>query len=372
VGVCALLLLITPWIAWLSQKPQFRSILILDKTVAETSYREHRGLIWILQHLKIQWPSDHRTYDKEKDYSGFVPLANHQYDIRPLPSNLSSYDLLYLADTYGVYQDDFYGNDLIRAQGTRSRLIYGGIEDGEMAQIEQAVASGVPLIAEFNTYQSPTNTAVRTRMMALLGIQWSGWIGRYFENLKAGLEIPEWALTNYRQQYGKPWDFRGAGFLYVSDDNRIVVLREGVETGRKKVWINFPDSVAKRYGVENDRQYLYWFDIVSPLPGTEELATYHMDLTPEGKKLLASFGLPETFPAIVQRMEGKTPIYYFAGDFVDMKFSTFFLRFKWIDKLQRILSVMPGEEEGAFFWGVYFPFMKTVLNSVTTSQPHTP
>ncbi len=362
IGTTLLGLLLTPWILWMRQPARLAHILILDKTVAEQNYREHRGLIWMLRHLKIIRPADRRHYEMSRDYFGFVPGDDYHFDIRPMPEDLSSYDLLYIADTYGVYQDDFYGSELVRAKGTRSRLIYGGLEDGEMSRIEKAVAEGKPMIAEFNTFESPTNDAVRSRMLALLGLRWSGWIARYFPDLKAGVEVPEWALVNYQSQYGRPWDFRGPGFLFVNKDDRILVLREGEESGKGQVRIDFPDEEQSRYGVDNFQKYLYWFDIVEALPGTDIVAQYRLDILPRGHEKLREAGIPLVFPAITRKSDGPAPVHYFAGDFVDMKFSSFFWRVKGLEHVMRYFSKVPGREDEAFFWSVYYPIVQTILN----------
>lgn len=48
-------------------------------------------------------------------------------------------DFIYIADTYGVYTEDFYEENL---RGDRSRLIYGGVELKETETIEEALKKG--------------------------------------------------------------------------------------------------------------------------------------------------------------------------------------------------------------------------------------
>ncbi len=119
VGVLFLLLLLTsPFWIWQLKTSEDLNVLIIDKTVPDQSYREHKGLIWILNHLKLK--KDGSTYDQEDDYVGFVPTDNPPvFHTRELPEDLSSYDLLYVADGYGVYEDEYMGGN---QEGKRSKL----------------------------------------------------------------------------------------------------------------------------------------------------------------------------------------------------------------------------------------------------------
>ncbi len=50
------------------------------------------------------------------------------------------------------------------------------------------------MIAEFNTFGSPTSKQARKEMSDMLGVDWTGWIGRYYLDLSQGSEIPNWAV----------------------------------------------------------------------------------------------------------------------------------------------------------------------------------
>ena len=69
--------------------------------------------------------------------------------------------------------------------GKRSEKIVGGLEMEEWQSIVGRLASNKKsmLIAEYNTFASPTSEAVRKELQDYLGISWSGWIGRYFDEL---------------------------------------------------------------------------------------------------------------------------------------------------------------------------------------------
>ncbi|WP_236610108.1 hypothetical protein [Planococcus halocryophilus] len=82
------------------------NIAIIDKTVPTESYREHKGLTWLLNHQRYV-PESEEAYNATTDYYGFVPdEKDESYTIRDLPTDYSGTDLIYLADSYGVYEED--------------------------------------------------------------------------------------------------------------------------------------------------------------------------------------------------------------------------------------------------------------------------
>lgn len=103
--ICLFVLLFIPHILWQLGKDKELQVVILDKTVPTESMREHSGLIWILNHFKYQ--QNNEQYDVHSDYYGFRPDEKQQnYEVRPLPITLDDTDLIYMADTYGVYEGD--------------------------------------------------------------------------------------------------------------------------------------------------------------------------------------------------------------------------------------------------------------------------
>src|SRR3990167_8463949 len=101
-----LLLLGSPFVhwAWLPEMPL--QLTIVDKTVPERTFREHVALIWSLNHFKVPHP-DGRSWNKETDYRGYTPedpVRNKPAKAEDLQAaDLKGKDLLFVADTYGVY-----------------------------------------------------------------------------------------------------------------------------------------------------------------------------------------------------------------------------------------------------------------------------
>lgn len=96
-----LVLLTSPFWLWQLKANENVNVLIIDKTVPDQSYREHKGLVWLLNHLKLTNDGG-GGYKAQTDYVGFVPSNEPpEFDTREPPDDLSPYDVLYVADGYG-------------------------------------------------------------------------------------------------------------------------------------------------------------------------------------------------------------------------------------------------------------------------------
>ena len=106
--LCVLLLVaaLAPGVAWRLAVPRPLGVVILDKTVPDTTYRGHRAVVWLLNHLKLVHPGSHAPYDVAGDYVGFVPLTSRAWSVRPFPKPLGGNRVVYIADTYGVTASD--------------------------------------------------------------------------------------------------------------------------------------------------------------------------------------------------------------------------------------------------------------------------
>ncbi|KAA0548136.1 hypothetical protein FZW96_10440 [Bacillus sp. BGMRC 2118] len=335
------------------------NVLIVDKTVPDTTYREHKGLTWLLNQNKYT-KRDGTVYDYSTDYVGFHPKADKKYSIKPLPETITSYDLIYVADGYGVYEDEFFGENV---QGARSESLYGGMTLDEVTSIKEAVVqSGTPLIVEFNTFANPTETSVRSSFYELLNLKWSGWIGRYFSALESN-EVPVWVRTNYEKQTGLKWEFKGIGLVLADENDKIIVINaDGLNN--EGVLYELTDKGKDVLKGADKQLYQYWFDIVQAENEDEVLATYTLPINGEGKKVLADNDIPNTFPAIIHHQAYNYETYYFAGDFADQNevpslYQTVGLK-KWREWFTR-------ESEGstaAFYWKVYVPMMDGIIKKL--------
>lgn len=359
-------LLLSPWLAWFLQPAQPLAVLVVDKTVPVASYREHKGLMWVLNRFRFVDPAIGEPFRYDRDYAGFFPRQNHQYAIKPVPNADRRLDLVYFADTYGVYSADFFGGD---PRGVRSRLLYGGLQRGELDAATSALRPGGTLIAEFNTFADPTAALERAHITEVLGVEWSGWTGRFYQDLDRNVEVPPWLVQNYETQFRRPWEFTGPGFAFVHEDNRVFVLVQSRDVTPFGLRMVFPDSLARRYGASNRVPYFYWFDIVSPREGTLVEAEYELQLLPSGRAALDSAGIPARFPAILHRRDPAFDRYYFAGDFADNNDVPWPFRLRGWERLERLLAWTKGESNAWFYWGVYVPMLHRLLDAAARRPP---
>lgn len=348
-----ILILTSPYWLWKIQPTKPLNVLILDKTVPDQSYREHKGLTWILNNSKFTKPNG-QAYSASTDYKGFEPENAGSYKVSSLPKDLTPYDVFYLTDQYGVYKNDFFGGSHV---GEKSAKIYGGLQSNEVDQIEKALTAskGKTLIAEFNTFASPTNADVREKISNLLNIDWSGWIGRYFSDLN-GKEVPEWVRQQYEKQ-NKQWSFTGEGFVFVSKNNYIVVIDKKDLTDNGAIF-TLTQNGKKHFNVSLQGKYQYWFDINNSRDNDEILASYHLPISNNAKKLLAGYGIPADFPAVIYHENAKYSSYYFAGDYADESEVPGIYQTKGFDLWKKYFGI-----NDSFYWKVYVPMMKDLLKN---------
>ena len=346
-------------------------VLVVDKTVPHPDYREHAALFWVLRHDKVTHPGGTRGWRLDRDYIGFNPdpddTVSHGTGRDLVPHDLDGANLLYLADSYGVYHGDYESERPSMAGLDYSALIYGGLKDAEVDAIESFGAAGGHFVAEFNTFASPTSGKSRGRLEDLLGLDWTGWTGRYFRDLSEETEVPVWAYRNWREHYEVDWDFEGPGYLLVHEDTRLFVLRLGLEINAPGLTIEQREGGQITRDVNYGMRFNYWFDIVSARPGTSVPAVFSLAVNDPGRRTLERFGVPATFPAVAVASQDPLRV-YFAGDFSD---SVGTLGPYWAEGLpwlnQRIVGVWfyRGADQEPFYWGFYIPMLRGMLSSIS-------
>jgi len=344
-----------PHLYWLQAPELDLRIRIVDKTVPYQDFREHRGLYWLLKQNKfIDTGVDERDrwYEAEYDYIGFDPVdPPEQYRTTLLSmENLADRDVLLLADTYGVYHNNYEdpeelkeareaekaadGNVLTTEEeafetldeaailedepefedNTRpgSPKIFGGLEEDEVAAIENFASQSKLIIGEFNCFASPTEGELRSRMENVFGVTWSGWAGRFIADFQDYDDVPIWLREKYEEDTGRSWNLTGSGYFLIHFDGEYVILRTNIDLEREQ--INLPHQGLEFIPNEDFAAgdvmqgvkpctYSYWFDIVEPMEGTEVLAEFQFHLTSEGRRKLHEKGLPMRFAAVTLRQD---------------------------------------------------------------------
>lgn len=342
-----------PFWLWQIKGSNKLNVFIIDKTVPDQSYREHNGLVWILNNEKYK-TDDGEAYSAKKDYSGFKPEEDGKFSTIGLPENLSRQDVIYLADQYGVYEEEFSGGNKL---GKRSEMLYGGLQPEELDQIETALhtGKGKTFIAEFNTFGSPATPEVRSRISNILNADWTGWIGRYFPDMTSE-EVPVWAKEQYEKQTGK-WKFSGPGFVFVNQEDYVVVAPEN-ELNGKGAKFSYTKAGEERFGQKLDTAYQYWFDIIEARDESEILASYSLPLKEKAEERLAGFGIPADFPAVVSHGNARFTSYYFAGDFADEGEVPSIYQTKGLAEWRQFFGA-----KNSFYWEAYVPMMKNLLKN---------
>ncbi len=360
--------LITPllmYIAWLLNPGNPQTILFVDKTSLTKAGLERASLYWALRHHKIT-KSDGRFYTPELDYRGFVPIRETTYVVTGLEtfsdaqidSLAERMEAAYFIDTYGVLAREWNPEGPERTEG----MLYGGLSEQDLKFIETLRRQGKPLIAEFNFLASPTQKNVREKAEAMLGIRWTGWIGRYYESLdSADQELPRWVIELFIRQNGS-WNYRHPGVVLVHSDETVVVLEEGGLLLEAMPIIRTEDGRIP--GLAEEVPYPFWFDVtVASSPANGALSYFHLQTTPRGDSLLARYQLRSVFPAVLESKAGPRFV-YIAMDASDNPVpASVFSSLAGIEIFQQFFySKTDKSDRRNFFWDYYLPLVRYLFD----------
>ena len=345
-----LLSFFSPTIYWHLKPETTIDVTVIDKTVPSTDYREHLGLFWVLTNYKATKPSG-ADYAIDEDYFGYDPKQGEPMNAYNISRKV---DLIYIADTYGVYSDDINEG----TGGSRSQKIYGGMEEKEWQAILRSKGANTTLIGEYNSFATPTEEKPRLLMEETLGVEWSGWSGRYFDELSSP-EIPSWLIDRYEAQYQQKWSFNGDGLVLVHYTDQVIILGEKALEG--KVLFAWTNAGKKKFPKAASSEYPYWFDILTAKDDALVYAKYDLHLSTEGKEVLKQAGIPASFPAVIHQPENKT--YYFAGDYADYGKDNL-MKWERSDFFMTIFS----NDSSSFFWRTYVPLMRVILDEVKSDN----
>jgi len=218
------------WLVWLLTPKKPMEILIVDKTVLVKEGYEHNALNWVLTNSRIT-NRDREFYDREADYYGFFPLEDDKFYINDLTqfsknqldSIVNYYDVIYPTDMYGIYVNEWYLDTL---ETERSRKVYGGLDSCDLYVVKKALNDKKLVITEFNFFNHPAPYWLRKKAEDVIGVDWSGWVGRYFHSLDTAVneELPHWVVNLYMKQHGYVWPFTKSGIVFVHESDIIVIL----------------------------------------------------------------------------------------------------------------------------------------------------
>jgi len=338
-------------VGWLVKPTPAAKALVLSKTVPFANSREHARMMWLLSQAKAEPMVSKVLWDNAVDYVGYDP-ATRKYRHLAAPDLLGK-NLVLIADSYGVYRDDFDAFPRPVAHLELSQKIYGGMHSGEVEAIEAFVRGGGRIYGEFNTYATPTPYPLRVRLQRLFHTEWSGWAGRRVEEFADDREIAQWVKARWAQETGKPYDLIGPGILLIHEDGRVVCLQQDLDITADPLTLIAGDVRVP---------FLYWFDISRAERPDEVRAEFEINSLPPGDALMRKFGIVTRFPAIIH--DDAMRHTYVAGDMADGQETLGPPWLAGVPTLRRTMAsvgIMP--EEARLLWHIYAPLLLRVIEA---------
>lgn len=357
------------WLLWLLTPKTKLVIAIVDKTVLTTEGQEHSSLNWLLNQKKLTKTSKD-AYKISNDYFGFFPKEKFQYRIKGLERFTANQllqlskdaDMAYFTDTYGIYKKEWYQEK----SGERSSgMLYGGLSNQDIEFLRLMKDKKKLVLSEFNVLGSPTSMENRTKFEKMFGLHWTGWTARYFNSLDTlkNKELPEWVVKNYKAANQNKWSFKHAGLVFVSSEDKVVILEESTHMSDAMPYIVSAASTQEKFNVPEKMKYPFWFDVIVPnLDSNQVVSKFNMELNQNGKAELKKYGIPNSFPAVISSKHHDYPFYYFSGDFCDNPISMTTSYFKGVSLFKFLFyDISDPMERTSFFWNFYRPMMDVIL-----------
>lgn len=356
------------WLVHLVGPSQKLDLVVLDRTVPADERKEHLSLFWVLDHYKWRVADDN---DPNVHYLGYFPDRKDsiQDELTKVKWRKSSKrpQLLYLADTYGVYQED----DQPLRRPDFSQLVYGGSTWKDVALVKQVFNDGGRIMGEYNILGSPTPRVVADSLGSCFGVKASGWTGRYFHELDTllNIEIPAWVPRLYRASHSNPYQFSGSGLVFAHESGQVEVLPDRFLEAPVPV-IEADHELQKRYGVPQYVRYPFWFEVgVVDLPGLTH-ATLNVHPTDSGRQKMQEWGIPTRFPFLAADLKEGRRFYAFAdvSDNPIASTSAYFAGIRAVRKLfynNRNLA-----DRRKFFWEFYVPVVGGYINDFGPTAGH--
>jgi hypothetical protein len=357
-------------VRWNFQEKKPIDIILVDKTVPTLDRDHHKSFSWILLNGRFVKKENNECYSYIKDYYGFSPKRplkekqweRNDYRLTDLISLAEKNDAVYFADTYGVFFNDWYEGI---NKSRKSRKLYGGLNNNDFLLIKEMKDRNKLIILEYNSFDYPTAQFESVRTQEKLGLTFSGWTGRYFSSLDStSLDFPIWMTSMYRKQFKHPWTFTKPGIVILRE-KEIIVLEQGTHLKNAMPHIITAPSYCKKFGVTPSVAFDKWFDIIDPLQNNI-VSEFNIETNSMGDTLLASNGLVNRFPAVVQDSVSKRT-FYFSGDFATNDIHYWTAKFEGVNKLRGFLYSERADDPRRFFWLYYRPLITNILSDYCAS-----
>jgi len=361
-----LLILLGSWLFWFFKAEKTIDVYILDKTVPSLERTEHKSFNWILNHNKYL-KSTGDFYDINTDYYGFFPLntKSQEFDFRSVRIHeiedvANDYDMLYYADTYGVYYNEWYKQGSSEVKHTQK--VYGGLNQNDYLLLKEMKNQKKLIITEFNLYNAPTNGLIREKVESLFNIKWTGWTGKYFSSLDttSGDGFPKWIANLYKEQNDNQWNFKNAGIVLIHKFGTVAILELETHLIDEIPIIIAKQDAVDRFDIPEQIYYSQWFDITNSNEQNDILANFKINVNTQGDSILRSYNLKPVFPAVIEHT-GDYNFYYFGGDFAESDLSSGTAYFEGFHNIASLVKRDNYDNTSKFFWKFYVPMMTTIL-----------
>lgn len=366
-GVLLVFALVWAWFRpaarWRRSSRRELNAALLNYTVPFTNYREHAGIMWLFNHARVTAPHLADRWDLPTHYVGYNP--NDRERPTHLPSlTLSQVDLIYVADTYGVYRDDLAGIPTQTSHMDYNPLVFGGLHEQDAEAMERVFYSGGSVWAEFNTFCEPTTKPVRERMEALFHLQWSEWVGRVFVDPYDPNDVPRWLPREFAQQYPGQELPRSPILILTNRDGVLKVFPSPkVETVVPRVK---PTARGLALGLRDadSPPYFFWFALMRAKDPQEVHARFDMPKLWGLDDFLKQIAVEQAPPALIVQETGKGRSVYFAADFADIDFDPGpFDEAGLIQRNADLLGAATGPTSAHVFWQFYAPAVMSLLDA---------
>ncbi len=345
-------------------------LLVVDYTVPDDAYRNHLGLIWLLNHLKVTNRFKARTWREETDYVGFIPgMINGETRISEV--NLLQYDWIYVVDTYGVWVgDSMEKTTAVTRSDETAKLVFGGLSMKDVEDLTYFANHQKNVILEFNAFDEPTKQGPREAAEKLMGVVSTGWAGCFIPSLSDSTSFPEWMPRLYSSRYPGQSLPSGPAMLFIHRDGRLLLLH-GEPFER-----TMPSLLVTKAGKERFPEvlgtppYFGWFSIVTPEMGVVTLAEIRLPTPPDWKKRLAQFHIPESFALLTLKRTQGSYRYYLAANLSNMDEIPQVYRMAGLPRLEAAVHRRRDSfNYGPAYWQFLFPVMSDILKKAALETP---
>jgi hypothetical protein len=353
---------------WHQQPMLYLRALVVDYTVPFDDYKEHRGLIWLFNHVRL-WGPKQPLWRVGEDYVGYQPLDRGD-PRRVSQVDLSKVDLVYVADTYGVYRDDLLDIPNRRAHNDFNPLLFGGLSEVDAAALAAFSQHGT-LMMEFNSWAEPTPSEARQVLEAVLGVNWTGWAGRVFPDPHDLDDVPLWLARVYGQQFpGEELPHQPC--LVLMDHSGKLRLFPAKTLAEVTPRVVMTDAGRKRFPEASGAPYYYWFALTTARPEATVHATLDLPNLPGLSELLWGEKMSLATPFLVEyKADPAAPsAWNFSGDLADVDFKPgVYARIDAID-VRGGLLYEGGPTSEPVFWRFYAPVMRTLVVELVARLGH--